>query len=90
MTNTVSLKELRPNLPKVMKRIDGKLDRFVVTSRGKPVAVMMSVVDYESLIETLDVLADPEAMANLRKGQKDIQEGRVRSWKDIKKSLARL
>ncbi|MBI2885314.1 MAG: type II toxin-antitoxin system Phd/YefM family antitoxin [Candidatus Omnitrophica bacterium] len=90
MVNTVSIKELRPELPKVISRIDGKLARYIVTRRGKPVVVMMSVEDYESLMETLDILADPKAMAGLRQGEEDIRKGRTRSWKDIKGSLGRL
>lgn len=90
MVSTVSLKELRPELPKVISRIDGKLDRYVVTRRGKPVVVMMSVEDYESLMETLDLLADPKAMASLRRGEADIRKGRTRPWKDIKTSLGLL
>ena len=90
MVNTLSLKELRPELPKVIERIDGKLDRYIVTKRGKPVVVMLSIDDYESLMETLDILADPEAMAGLREGEKDIKKGRTRSWKEIKRSLAKL
>ena len=90
MINTVSLKELRPEIPKIIARIDGKLDRYVVTKRGKPVVVMLSVEDYESLMETLDILADPQAMAGLRKGEEDIRKGRSRSWAKIKASLGRL
>ena len=90
MVNTVSLKDLRPDLPKVIERIDHKLDRYVVTRRGTPVAVMMSVDDYESLMETLDILADPKAMAGLRRGEDDIRKGRVHSWKSIKKLLGHL
>ena len=90
MINIVSLKELRPGLPKVIARIDGKLERYVVTKRGKPVVVMLSVEDYESLMETLDILADPEAMAGIRKGEKEIRKGKSRSWADIKASLGRL
>ena len=90
MINTVSLKELRPEIPKIIARIDGKLDRYVVTRRGKPVVVMLSVEDYESLMETLDILADPQAMAGLRKGEEDIRKGRSRSWAKIKASLGRL
>jgi len=90
MINTVSLKALRPELPKVISRIDGKLDRYVVTKRGKPVVVMMSIVDYDALMETLDILADPKAMAGLRQGEDDLRQGRSRSWKDIKTSLGRL
>ena len=90
MINTLSLKELRPELPKVIARIDGKLDRYIVTKRGKPVIVMLSIEDYESLMETLDILADPKAMADLRKGEEDIHKGRTRSWTEIKASLGRL
>ena len=90
MISTVSLKALRPDLPKVISRIDGKLDRYVITKRGKPVVVMMSIEDYESLMETLDILADPKAMASLRRGEEDIRKGRTRPWKDIKASLGLL
>ena len=90
MINTVSLKELRPEIPSIIARIDGKLDRYVVTKRGKPVVVMLSVADYESLMETLDILADPQAMAGFRKGEEDIRKGRTRSWVEIKASLGRL
>ena len=90
MITTVSLKELRPELPRVIARIDGRLDRYVVTKRGKPVVVMLSIEDYESLMETLDILADPEAMASIRKGEADIRKGRTRSWAEIKASLGRL
>ena len=90
MVSTVSLKELRPELPKVISRIDGRLDRYVVTKRGKPVVVMMSVDDYEALMETLDILADPAAMAGLRRGEREIRTGRTRPWKAIKASLGRL
>ena len=90
MMNTLSVKELRPELPKVIDKIDGKLDRYVITKRGKPVVVMISIEDYESLMETLDILADPQAMAGIRKGEADIRKGRTHSWQEIKRSLAKL
>ena len=90
MITTMSLKELRPALPRVIARIDGKLDRYIVTKRGKPMIVMLSIEDYESLMETLDILADPKAMADLHKGEEDIRKGRTHSWAEIKASLGRL
>ena len=90
MITTMSLKELRPELPRVIAKIDGKLDRYIVTKRGKPMIVMLSIEDYESLMETLDILADPKAMADLRKGEEDIRKGRTHSWAEIKASLGRL
>ncbi len=90
MISTVSLKELRPRLPEVITQIDGKLDRYIVTRRGKPVVVMLSVDDYESLMESLHILADPESMAGIRKGEKEIRQWKARSWKEVKASLAKL
>ena len=90
MISTVSLKELRPELPKVIKRIDDRLDRYVVTKRGKPVVVMLSIDDYESLMETLDILADPKAMAGIKAGEMDIKQGKTRSWEEVKRSIAKL
>ena len=88
MTNTLSLKQLRPELPKVIERIDEKFDRFIITKRGRPVVVMMSIDDYESLIETLDILQDKETMKRVRKGEDGIKKGKTQSWKEIKRSRA--
>jgi len=90
MISTVSLKELRPELPHVIDRVDRKLDRFVITKRGKPVAVLLGADDYESLMETLELLADPKAMAGLRRGEAELRKGKTRSWQDVKRSLAKL
>ena len=90
MVTTLSLKELRPALPKVVQRIDGRLDRYVITRRGKPVVVMLSVDDYESLLETLDILADPRAVAGIRQGEQDLRRRKTRPWQEIKRSLAAL
>lgn len=90
MVQTVSLKELRPSLSKVISRIDRRLDRYVITRRGRPVAVMLSADDYESLVETLDILADRTAREGIRRGEEDIRKGRTRNWEDVKRRLAHL
>lgn len=41
----------------------------------------------ESLKETLDILSDPAAMAGIRRGEKDLKEGRTRPWREVKRSL---
>lgn len=90
MTQTITLKELRPELPKVVDSIDKKLDRFVVTRHGKPVVVMLGIEDYASLIETLDILTDPQAMAGVKRGMADMKKGKTRSWQEIKRSLEKI
>jgi antitoxin YefM len=38
-----------------------------ITKQGKAVAVMMSMERLESIAETMEILADPKAMAAIRK-----------------------
>ncbi|MEK6900882.1 MAG: type II toxin-antitoxin system Phd/YefM family antitoxin [Nanoarchaeota archaeon] len=87
MVQTMTLKELRPELPRVVERIDKKLDRYVITRHGKPVVMMMGIDDYEALIETLDILNDPVTMKRLKLAEADIKKGRTVSWKKVKRSL---
>lgn len=86
-TKYLSIRELRPKLPSVVRDAAATSARYVVTRRGKPEAVILSLNDYESLMETLDVLSDPRALEALRKGEEDIRKGRARSWAEIGQSI---
>ena len=87
MVQTMTLKELRPELPRVVERIDKKLDRYVITRHGKPVVVMIGIDDYEALMETLDILNDPVTMRRLKKAEFDAKKGRTVSWEKVKGRL---
>jgi prevent-host-death family protein len=87
MTRTITLKELRPRLPKVIKDLDTKMDRFVVTKHGKPAAVMMSVEDYECIMETLDILSNAGMYKKIKKAQAEVSKGKVKSLLDIEKEM---
>lgn len=90
MTHTITLKDLRPDLPRVVEQIDKKWERYIVTKRGKPSVVILSVQDYESLMETLDILTYPASVKSLKRGEEDLRKGRTRSWQEIKKRLENL
>ena len=90
MIHTITLKDLRPDLPRVVEEIGKKLGRYIVTKHGKPSIVMLSIEDYESLMETLDILADPNAVKGLKQGEDDLRKGKTRSWQEIKTRLEKL
>jgi len=87
MVNTISVRELRPKLSKVIDNIHKKFDRYVITRRGKPEVVMMSIDDYEGLLETLEIESDPELMKRLKKAEGDFKKGKWKSLEDIHKEL---
>lgn len=72
-----------------------KLDRLKVHHRetyNELISRLIGVaspknVDRESLIETIEVLSDPEMMRGLMRGLKDFEGGRFKSFEQIKKEL---
>jgi antitoxin YefM len=87
MTLTVPLTELRPKLPKIMDGISKSFDRCIVTRHGKPEAVIISEDDYESLMETLDVLSDQKLMKEIKAAQTELNQGKGVPWDKLKKKL---
>jgi hypothetical protein len=44
---------------------------------------------YESLVETLEIMGDENLMAALRKGIREIDEGKTIPWETVKAKLGR-
>lgn len=87
MYNHITLKDLRPRLPKVIQSVDSKLDRFVISKNGVPVAVLLSVDDFESLLETLNEESDSSSLKRIRTAMQDVKHGKTVDWKSVKKKL---
>lgn len=62
MPDTYNMKEAQAGLTKLCR--SGK--RFVIANRNEPVVVALPIADFEALMETLDVLGDPNAMAAIQ------------------------
>jgi len=60
--DTYNIKEAQAELTKLCRA--GR--KFVIANRNRPVFVALPVDDFEALIETMDVLADPQAMKVMR------------------------
>lgn len=87
MVHTITLKELRPALPHVIEDIDGKLDRYIIVKRGRPVAMMMSVDDYEGLMETLEILSDKGAVRRIKQAREQIAKGETIPWDELRRRI---
>jgi PHD/YefM family antitoxin component YafN of YafNO toxin-antitoxin module len=54
-----------------------------ITHRGKPSMTLMSSELYDTLVETLEVMANPIAVDALRKSLSDIEAGRVHTLDEV-------
>jgi len=75
MAEQMSLAEAKTHLSEVVEGVESEHRRVVITKHGHPSVVVLAVADLEALEETLDVLSDPEAMADLREAEVARQTG---------------
>ncbi|KKU46807.1 MAG: Prevent-host-death family protein [Microgenomates group bacterium GW2011_GWA2_46_7] len=55
--NTLTLTQMRANLPSLVASVADNLERFVVTVSGEPRAVLVSADELASLEETAEVMS---------------------------------
>lgn len=63
---TTSLADAKNRLSELVNAVQGTWERVTITKNGKPAAVLIAPEDLDSLIETLEILSDPEAMSAIR------------------------
>jgi prevent-host-death family protein len=71
-TKPVSVTELRANPGRVMRRAKGSHEPIVLTERGKPSAVLLSLEAYAALRGN----PEREMLRSIRRGQREIAAGR--------------
>ena len=74
-------------LPEELRQA-GENGAVTITRRGEPVLAMMPYELYDSLIETLEVMSDPQLMALLRQSIREADENKLLDWEDVKRDIA--
>jgi prevent-host-death family protein len=71
---TLTVSRAQAGLPKLCNSGQS----YLITNRDQPTAVLIPIADYEALIETLDLLANPKAIRAIQAAR----AGRL-SYKDL-------
>jgi antitoxin YefM len=79
--------DARRELTKLPERLGANPATIAVTRRGKPVLAIMTWEDYQSILETLEIISDDDAVAQLRRSIKEIKEGKQIPWQQAKARL---
>jgi antitoxin YefM len=74
---TESLRTVRDHLSEFVDRVEREHERIVLTRNGRAAAVLISPDDLAELEETIDVLRDPHALADIREADAAYTAGDV-------------
>lgn len=85
--STEPLRDVRGNFSEVVDRVHKHHERVTVTKNGRPVAVVISPEDLAALEETLDVLSDSDALADIREADVAWARGDVVRGADAVRAL---
>lgn len=83
------LRSVRDHLSEVVDRVEKQHERVTITRNGRAAAVLISPEDLAELEETLSVLADPAALADIREADLSYQTGDVLRGVEAVRSLKR-
>jgi antitoxin YefM len=83
------LRTVRDHLSEFVDRAEREHERVVVTRNGKPAAVLIGYEDLQAMEETLDILGDPNALAEIREAQAEAARGDVVKGVDAVRALLR-
>ena len=85
MTRFLTITETRKQLLDLPDQLND--EPLIITKHGKPAMVALGYEQFESLMETLEVLSDPDLMATLRQSMIQADQGHTISLDD---AIARL
>lgn len=90
MTHTITLKALRPGLPKVAEAVESQFERYIVTRHGHPMMLLVNPEDFEGLLETIEILSDRSALKRIRRGWREAKAGKTTSLEELRRRLERV
>jgi prevent-host-death family protein len=77
------LADVRNRLSELVTEVEQTQERVMITKHGHPAAVLISPDDLAALEETLDVLSDPDALADIREAEGEAGRGDYTSTEQI-------
>jgi antitoxin YefM len=86
---TIPITEAKARIAELADRVAREHDHFTITRNGRADVMLISVAEYESLQETLDILSDDDALADLRQSRQDFADGNTFDASEVRAELAR-
>jgi antitoxin YefM len=80
---TISATVAKNRLLELIRSAEERGEEFEITRNGVPSAVLVSAGEWESLTETLEILADPRTRRALSEARRELAAGRTHSHREV-------
>ena len=86
MAQLISITEAKQRFLELARRGQELSETFVILKDSEPISALIPFDEYESFLETLDILeTEPDILKKLKKSESEIKKGRYTVWKPTKK-----
>jgi antitoxin YefM len=89
MTRTLADTVAAKQLPALVSELAGTGDQVKITHAGVFAAMLVPAQKWRSIIETLDILADPDAVSDIEEADDDVAAGRGMDVEEVAALVAR-
>lgn len=81
---TLSITDARKDLFRIVDRAVKTSKYYTLTEKGRPKVVLMSADEFESWVETLDVMREfPTLLHDWKRAEQDHRNGRLMSYEEF-------
>lgn len=85
---TLSISEARKKIFQIADDVAKASIHYILTENGKPKIVIMSAEEFESWVETLEVIKDfPDLDKDIKESDKDVKTGKYKKYATLEEIL---
>jgi len=84
---TLPISEARKRIFELAEEVQKPDNYYTLTEKGRPKAVLMSAEQFDSMVETMDILSDPKVLENIRIAEEEYKRGEYKTWEELKKEV---
>jgi len=86
MTKAVAAFEAKTHFGQLLDEVDRRGVRFLVRRRGRPVAIIMGIEEFEDMLEVAEEEADKVFQASLEKAKREYELGQTITLKQLRRA----
>lgn len=80
---TITVAQAKRSFFDLISRARDRMEKFILTSNGKPEAILMSYEEYEDLIEDMELLSNPDKVREIKEISEAMDRGEYATYEEV-------